>query len=55
VGFVLWDEPPKPIDGHTLFDEALQYGICFVPSQAASRGGSFISTNATIGSTKRRI
>jgi len=40
-GFVLWVELPKPIDGHTLFDEALQHGICFAPGNAFSASGRY--------------
>src|SRR5215831_16113576 len=40
-GFVLWVELPKPIDGHTLFDEALQHGICFTPGNVFSASGRY--------------
>jgi DNA-binding transcriptional MocR family regulator len=38
---VLWVELPKPIDGHTLFDEALQHGICFAPGNVFSASGRY--------------
>jgi len=40
-GFVLWVELPKPIDGRTLFDEALQHGICFAPGDVFSASGRY--------------
>jgi DNA-binding transcriptional MocR family regulator len=40
-GFVLWVELPKPIDSHTLFDEALRGGVCFVPGDGFSASGRY--------------
>ncbi len=35
-GFVLWLELPKRFDSRALFDEALEYGICFAPGDVFS-------------------
>jgi DNA-binding transcriptional MocR family regulator len=40
-GFVLWLELPKHFDSRTLFDEALEHGICFAPGDVFSASRRF--------------
>lgn len=40
-GFSLWVELPKGCDSRTLFDEALQQGICFAPGDVFSASRRF--------------
>ncbi len=40
-GFVLWLELPKPLDSRTLFERALDSGICFAPGDAFSASGRY--------------
>ena len=39
--FVLWLELPKSVQTRTLFDEALENGICFVPGDVFSASGRY--------------
>jgi DNA-binding transcriptional MocR family regulator len=42
-GFVLWVELPKPIESRSLFNEALDEGICFAPGDVFSASGRYAS------------
>ncbi|CAB3783507.1 2-aminoadipate transaminase [Paraburkholderia caffeinitolerans] len=40
-GFALWLELPRRVDSRTLFDEALEQGICFAPGDVFSASRRF--------------
>ena len=40
-GFVLWVELPKPLASRSLFNEALDEGICFAPGDVFSASGRY--------------
>jgi hypothetical protein len=46
-----WLQLPKPIDSHTLFDEALQHGICFAPGDVFSASGRYAIACASAAAT----